>query len=591
MARSKHARRLAAKKTVEESAEEEAPVIISDRNIAAALVSADQDRDLKIADFHLSSYGVPLIAESDFIITHKTRYGLIGSLGSGKTTLLRAIAARELPMPSWMSIYFVDSEYPPTDESPLEAVIADANSEVERLEERIEKITFEDPESPELDDLFDKLDRLSPQTMEKTAERILRGLGFSHDDIHNKMTRELSGGWRMRVSLAKAMFIVPDLLLLDEPSAHLDMEATLFLENYLSTYPSSLIVTSHSTDFLDSVCNYIVLLAQKKLYYFKGDYSQFIITKSNLEEHQAKVYEKNARDVARVKAYVAKYGGTTRKLAQQAKSREKLLEKMLSKSVVRMVFSENNFDFRFPSPEKELPRPIIQLRDVAFGYPNSPILYRDVNVGIGPGDRIVIVGPNGAGKSTLVKLLMGDLHPVEGDLITHAKARIAHYHQHLAHELPLECSPVEYMAKTFPELSGNEQSLRQSVGRFGITGESQTAKMKTLSDGQLRLVALASLAQDGGNVYILDEPTNYCSQAAVSALADALSPENLACPVIMITHDWHFVEQIMADAGVNGSIWQVDDGKVVIHRAVDVMEFKEMEMERIMAKIDADNYD
>lgn len=260
-----------------------------------------------------------------------------------------------------------------------------------------------------LQQVYERLEEMDAATAEVRASSILSGLGFSKAMMAKK-TREFSGGWRMRIALARALFISPTLLLLDEPTNHLDMEAVVWLEDYLSKWKKILFMVSHSQDFLNNVCTHVVHLHSKKLTYYTGNYDMFVQTRAELEEEQMKRYNWEQDQIKQMKEYIAKFGHGSAKLARQAQSKEKTLAKMVRGGLTDKVQSEKQFDFRFPDPGN-LPPPVLQLVNITFGYPGAEILYRNVDYGVDLDSRIALVGPNGAGKSTLLKLMCGMLAP------------------------------------------------------------------------------------------------------------------------------------------------------------------------------------
>ncbi len=308
--------------------------------------------------------------------------------------------AREAPIPETVDVYLLNSEYPPTEMSALEAVIADAGEELKRLEALMETVMTDDPESPLLDDIYERIDAMDSSTFETRAALILSGLGFSSARMKYK-TKDLSGGWRMRVSLAKALFIRPTFLILDEPTNHLDLGACVWLEDYLSKYDRILLVISHSQDFLNAVCTNIIELNHKKeLVYYTGNYDTYIKTKNELEVNQMKAYDKQQEEIAHMKKFIASCG-TYANLVRQAKSRQKIIDKMEAEGLVEKVEKPRVFDFSFQSSGR-LPPPVLAFTDMSFSYSGDlkQAIYRNLEFGVDTESRIALVGPNGAGKLT-----------------------------------------------------------------------------------------------------------------------------------------------------------------------------------------------
>jgi len=298
------------------------------RMATGVLTSRPRAPDVRIEGFSLNAWGRELIKDTSIEFTIGRRYGLIGSNGSGKSTFLRCLAHREVPIPEHIDIFFLEEEAEPSDMTGLQMVVDKAEKEVKRLEAEAERITEEEgAEHPLVLDIYSRLDDMDPNTFESRASKLLYGLGFG-PEMMAKKTRDMSGGWRMRVALARALFVKPTLLLLDEPTNHLDLEACVWLENYLSTYDRCLLVISHSQDFLNGVCTNVMHLTPKKtLVNYTGNYDQFVKTKAENEVNQMKRYKKEQEDIKHLKAFISSCG-TYSNLVKQAKSKQKILDKM-----------------------------------------------------------------------------------------------------------------------------------------------------------------------------------------------------------------------------------------------------------------------
>ncbi|KAI8904386.1 P-loop containing nucleoside triphosphate hydrolase protein [Gorgonomyces haynaldii] len=530
----------------------------NNRSSTGVLTSEKNSRDIKIELYSLNFFSQNLINESTIELNFGRRYGLIGPNGSGKSTFLQSLAAREAPIPEHIDIYLLNSEYPPTEMTALQAVIDDAEREVKRLEKLMEDLMVEDPDSPILEDIYDRIEQLDASTFEVRAALILKGLGFSDGRMKYK-TKDLSGGWRMRVALARALFVKPTLLLLDEPTNHLDLGACVWLEEYLSKYDRILLVISHSQDFMNSVCTNIINLNHKReLVYYTGNYDTYVKTRAENEVNQMKAYEKQQEEIAHIKKFIASCG-TFANLVKQAKSRQKILDKMEADGLIEKVEEKRMFDFTFNSAGP-LPPPVLAFTDMSFAYSGNlkDAIYRNLEWGCDTESRIALVGPNGAGKSTLLKLMSGELSPTSGTISRHSHLKIGKYNQHSADQLDANKSAVDYLRGRFPEMPQDLQYWRQNVGRFGLTGNSQLCPISQLSDGQKARIVFAELSLTRPNLLLLDEPTNALDIETIDSLARAIN--SFEGGVVLVSHDFRLISQVAEQIWVceNGSmsLWE-----------------------------------
>ena len=554
------------------------------RVATGTLVSEERARDIKINAFSLALHGRPLVEDTTIELNNGTRYGLLGRNGVGKSTLLKCLAAREVPIPNHFDIYLLDREAPPTEFSALDYVINSARDEVARLDALIEKILVEDgPESELLLDLYDKQDSLDPSTFETRAATILVGLGFKSSatdseggsTIHKK-TKDMSGGWRMRVALAKALFICPSILLLDEPTNHLDLEACIWLEDYLSTYPKILIVVSHSQDFLNGVVNCVMIIQEKKLRYWSGNYDMYVKTRTEQDTNQIKLYKKQQGEIADIKQFIASCG-TYANLIRQGKSRQKILDKMEADGLLEMPFEETLFRFKF-ADAGEMSPPLISFSDVAFSYSGrkEDYLFSNISFGIHPKSRIVLVGPNGAGKSTLLKLICGENSSTEGTISRRSGLSVGRFHQHSTEALDYEQTPVEYISSKYQDKypTNRLEEWRSVVGTFGIPKEYHLEKISCLSDGLKTRLVFCDISLQKPHLLLLDEPTNASDMEMIDSMALAIQEFNGG--VVVISHDFRLLEKVAEE------IWVVDHGLKVFDGG-DVRAYKET-LKRKLAK-------
>jgi ATP-binding cassette, subfamily F, member 2 len=364
-------------------------------------------RDINVSGVTVTFHGKPLIEDTELVINYGNRYGFIGPNGSGKSTVLRAIAARAIPIPESIDIFYLQGEYEASDKTALTAVF-EVNEEIQELEQKAEILNNrigvvandEDEQAAiqsQLEAIYDKLDALDVNTAESRAAEILFGLGFT-PRMQQMKTREFSGGWRMRIALARALFLKPEFLLLDEPTNHLDMEAVLWLEEYLEKWDRILFFICHSQDFMNNVCTHIVRLDPtfKKLRYYSGNYDSYVQTRKAQDTVQLQKYDAEQRDIDEIKDFIARFGHGTAKLVRQAQSREKLLQKKLEEGLTEKPEEIKHWDWSFPDAGN-LPVPVLAIENVAFAYPGGDELYEKVDFGIDLQTRVCLVGPNGAG--------------------------------------------------------------------------------------------------------------------------------------------------------------------------------------------------
>nr|GLL33942.1 ABC transporter F family member 1-like [Ipomoea trifida] len=534
---------------------------ISDRTCTGVLCSHPLSRDVRIESLSLTFHGHELIVDSELELNYGRRYGLLGLNGCGKSTLLTAIGYRELPIPEHMDIYHLSREIEASDMSSLEAVIC-CDEERLKLEKEAEALAGQDDGGGErLDHIYERLEALDASTAEKRAAEILYGLGFSKK-MQEKKTRDFSGGWRMRIALARALFMNPTILLLDEPTNHLDLEACVWLEEMLKKFDRILVVVSHSQDFLNGVCTNIIHMQNKKMKIYTGNYDQYVQTRKELEENQMKQYKWEQEQIASMKEYIARFGHGSAKLARQAQSKEKTLAKMERGGLTEKVSRDSVLVFRFSDVGK-LPPPVLQFVEVTFGYTPDNLIYKNIDFGVDLDSRVALVGPNGAGKSTLLKLMVGDLVPQDGMVRRHNHLKIAQFHQHLAEKLDMEMSALHYMIKEYP--GNEEEKMRAAVGKFGLSGKAQVMPMKNLSDGQRSRVVFAWLAFRQPHLLLLDEPTNHLDIETIDSLADALNEWDGG--MVLVSHDFRLINQVARE------IW-VCENQAVTKWEGDIMDFK-----------------
>ncbi|XP_072391227.1 ATP-binding cassette sub-family F member 1 [Diabrotica undecimpunctata] len=524
---------------------------------AGQLAAFENAVDIKVENFSISAKGNDLFVNANLLIAQGRHYGLVGPNGHGKTTLLRHVAQRAFDIPPNIDILYCEQEVVADDNTAVETVLAadvkrnDLLAECKKLETAANSGDLEIQER--LNEVYSELKAIGADSAEPRARRILAGLGFDKE-MQDRATKNFSGGWRMRVSLARALYIEPTLLLLDEPTNHLDLNAVIWLDNYLQAWKKTLLIVSHDQSFLDNVCNEIIHLDNKKLYYYKGNYSMFKKMHVQKKREMIKEYEKQEKRIKELKS-----SGSSKKQAEkkqkealtrkQEKNRTKMQKQEEDTTPTELLQRPKDYlvKFRFPEPPPLQP-PVLGLHNTRFAYPGQKPLFVDTDFGIDMSSRVAIVGPNGVGKSTFLKLLTGDLSPDKGENRKNHRLRIGRFDQHSGEHLTAEETPSEYLMRLF-DLP--YEKARKQLGTFGLASHAHTIKMKDLSGGQKARVALAELCLNAPDVLILDEPTNNLDIESIDALAEAIN--EYTGGVIIVSHDERLIRE------TNCSLYIIED--------------------------------
>ncbi len=487
---------------------------------------------LTLSDITVRLGGRTILDGASAALPPRSRVGLIGRNGAGKSTLVRVIAGQLDPdtggaeMPRRTRLGYLEQEAPHGVATPFETVLA---ADIERATLLAESETCEDPDR--LGDLYERLGAIDAYTAPARAAGILVGLGFD-EGMQGRPLDSFSGGWKMRVALASLLFSAPDVLLLDEPSNHLDLEAVMWLEDFLKSYPATILLVSHERDFLNNVVDHILHLDRGKLTLYPGGFDAFERQRAEQQAQQAASRAKQLAEVDKLKDYIARNSARA-STAKQAQSRQKALARM---QPIAAVLDDPSLSFQFPNPD-ELRPPLVTLDMASVGYAQTPILKR-LNFRLDPDDRVALLGRNGNGKTTLARLLAAQLAPMEGDMAASGKMRVGYFTQYQVEELDRNDTPLEHMTRLMKGAS--QSAVRGQLGRFGFSGDKATTRVGKLSGGERARLALGLITRDAPHMLILDEPTNHLDVDAREALIQALNAYTGA--VVIVSHDRHMLE-------------------------------------------------
>ncbi|KAF2069185.1 hypothetical protein CYY_009493 [Polysphondylium violaceum] len=536
--------------------------------------------DIKFDNLTLSVPGKILLNNASLTLAYGHKYGFVGRNGIGKSTLVKKIAMRdEITIAPHLRVLYVEQEVTGDDNTPIECVLA---ADLERawliaeekvlveLEKNNPSWMFDPREKRNynLRDIYDRLKEIDSDKAIVRASNILVGLGFTMEEISVKKSKDYSGGWRMRIALARALFCKPEVLLLDEPSNHLDLHACVWLEKYLNQWDRTLLVVSHEASFLNEVVDNIIHIHDQRLTQYKGNWDAFQKQRVVTQKTLASQKDKQDRKIKKMNEFITKNKNNTQ--AGTAASRKKQLDKIERIEIER---EDAGLIVDFPEPEHLQP-PLLVFHQVNFGYENRPLMFKNLEIGVDMDMKVALVGMNGVGKSTLMKLMAGELHESSGYVERSRKCRIARFSQHFVDQLDVAVSSIEYFQNKFsnPPI----QAIRNHLGRFGINGSLPLHKINTLSGGQKSRVILAELAWAEPHILLLDEPTNHLDIDAIEALAEGIN----AYPggVVLISHNQHLINLVTDQIWVvkkDGSVTKYDgdfmDYKAEISKEIDSM--------------------
>jgi len=503
---------------------------------------------LQLTNLTLRRGAKELLSGATLAVHSGQKVGIVGANGTGKSSLFALIRGEltadggEIRLPRDWRVAWMAQEVPALDQSAIDYVL-DGDTELRHLEANLREAEASGDGS-RLGELHGRLHAIDGYTAHARAARLLHGLGFGPGD-EQRAVAAFSGGWRIRLNLARTLMARAELLLLDEPTNHLDLDALLRLQEWLAAYPGTVLLISHDRDFLDGVVGHIAHLEGCDLRLYPGGYSDFETQYAEERAHRQAAYEKQQKEVARIHRFVERFRANAAK-ARQAQSRLKALERM---ERVAPAHADDPFEFAFPEPAR-LPQPLLGLKGVSAGYSADPIL-SGVSLELYPGDRIGLLGPNGAGKSTLIRLLSGELAPQAGSREANQGLAVGYFAQHQVDHLDAEASPLLHLQRLDP--AAKPQTLRDFLGGFGFSGDMALAPVAPLSGGEKARLALALLVYRRPNLLLLDEPTNHLDLEMRRALTLALQEYTGA--LVAVSHDRHLLRS------VTDRLWLVNNGQ------------------------------
>jgi ATP-binding cassette, subfamily F, member 3 len=508
---------------------------------------------LSARDLTLRRGPQPLFEQVDFIVFRGNKVGITGANGAGKSSLFAAIRGELAPdrgdieLPAAIKVAHVEQEIAASARSAIEFVL-DGDVELRSVQAAIEDAEKRDA-AMALAELYSSLEAIDGYRAKARAAAIMHGLGFRAAD-HERSVAEFSGGWRVRLAMARALCSRADLLLLDEPTNHLDLDAIVWLEQWLSAYPGTLLMISHDREFLDAIIDRVLHIENRAIRAYSGNYSQFEQKRAEELALLSVLHARQVKRIAEITTFVNRFRASATK-SRQAQSRLKMLQRM---ERIVPAHVDSPFEFEFSKPLKT-PRPLLTVEDAACGYEGIEIV-SGINVSIGPLDRIALLGPNGAGKSTLTKMLAGESAPLSGKRTAAPDLAVGYFAQQQLEQLKPDCDAFWHVRNLGgPDYAvGDEQKIRDHLGSFGFQGDRAFDLVSRFSGGEKARLTLALLVARRPNLLLLDEPTNHLDIEMRQALTVAL--QSFEGGMVVVSHDRHLIKSV-AD-----TLWLVADGKL-----------------------------
>jgi ATP-binding cassette subfamily F protein 1 len=496
------------------------------------VIRTSKTRDVRSRSFSITVFGKNLFLNSELNLSYGFKYGLIGKNGVGKSTLLKHIYTRKFPVSNSLNIIYVEQEIEPSDLNPVEAVLL-GNEKRFKLLQRIKKLekemeTDDNYNYDDYEELQEELRLDGGDKDEHLIKRILYGLGFSLLD-QEKSVKLFSGGWRMRIALAKALYMEPELLILDEPTNHLDLNAVMWLTSYLKIYKKTLLVVSHDRNFLNEITSHILNIEDQKVIVYRGDYDSFKQMYAQKLLIKEKYWDEYSKELKR---------------CHNKEEKEKVGAKHGNP-----IRPEKEYKVSIPFQDSFLlDPPLLEAKNVSFSFNDTP-LFKDLNFNITIGCKIALVGPNGVGKTTLLRLLMEQENPLTGEIIKNPGLRIGYYSQHFANSLPDNMKVIDYLIKRYNDAKepntiddvNTQQYVRRFLGLIGLDNKHHNKLISELSGGQKARVAFVSLFVIRPHVILLDEPTNHLDIETIDGLIEGI--KSFTGSVVLITHNLDLIRK------------------------------------------------